>query len=130
MEQHESPDDRAMELLRHVLPETQWAQFTETGILEVSGCRGIYRIYAVDLTHILDAQTRRPINSACLQLSVPAPVHDRIITEYVLIRNDEDRYWRMANIFPAGLDNLRFAVVLTALLDLMLLTMFFVQLGG
>lgn len=130
MDQLDSPDNRAMELLRRVLPETQCAQFTETGILEVSGCRGIYRICASDLTRILDAQTRRPINSACLQLSVTAPVHDRIIAEYLFIRNDEDLYWRTANIFPAGLDNLRFAVVLTALLDLMLLAIVLVQLGS
>ncbi len=36
-------------------------------------------------------------SAECLQLSVPAPPHDRVIAEYMLIRNDEDLYWRTAH---------------------------------
>lgn len=128
MEEQQSPDARARDLLRHVLPEMQWAQFSETGILEVSGFRGTYRICASDFTRVLDSQTRRPVASACLQLSVPAPVHDRVIAEYVLIRNDEDLYWRTANIFQATPD-VGLAVLLAAV-DVMLMVVLCIQLGG
>ena len=36
---------------------------------------------------------------ACLQLSIPAPTYDRMVAEYLLIRNAEDIYWKTANIF-------------------------------
>ena len=130
MDMRESPDARATALLRRVLSEMEWAQFTETGVLEVSGSRRTYRISPHDLTYILDSQTRRPVASACLQLSVPAPVHDRIITEYLLIQNDEDLYWQRANVFPADLNRARIALLLAAFLDTTLLVILFVQLGG
>lgn len=129
MDLYESADSRARELLRRVLPEGQWAQFSETGVLEVPGCCGTYRICAHDLTRVVNSQTRRPFASACLQLTVPAPVHDRIIAEYVLIRNDEDHYWRTANIFPPGMDNRALALLLAAFFDVMLLATLIVQLG-
>ena len=129
MDPCESADTRASELLRCMLPEGQWAQFSETGILEVPGSRGTYRICVRDLTRVVDSHSGRPFASACLQLSVPAPVQDRIIAEYVLIRNDEDLYWRTANIFPAGLDNRALVVFLAALLNVMLLATLIVQLG-
>jgi hypothetical protein len=130
MDRQQSPDDRASELLCRVLPETQWAQLRKTGFLEVSGFRRTYRIYAHGVTRVLDSQTRQPIALACLELSVPAPAHDRMIAEYVLIRNDEELYWRTANIFSASLDDQRLAVILTALFDAMLLATLFVQLRG
>jgi hypothetical protein len=122
-------DLRARDVLRRILPENQWAQFNETGILEVSGSRGTYHISSSDLTRVLESQTRRPLAKACLQLSVAAPVHDRIIAEFVLIQNDEDLYWRTANIFPAVLDNRILATSLVALLDVLLLIIIFAQLG-
>ena len=64
-----------------------------------------------------------------MQLSVPAPVYDRIIAEYVLIRNDEDLYWHTANIFPASWDNRTFAIFLAALFDVMLFVTLVVQLS-
>ena len=125
-----SPDSRAIELLQRVLPETQWAQFCETGILEVSGSQGTYRICARDQTRVLNSQTGRPVASACLQLSVPAPFHDRLIAEYMLIRNDEDLYWRTANIFPATLDGLSLGFFLAVIVDVLLFAIFIVRLGG
>jgi hypothetical protein len=64
-----------------------------------------------------------------LQLTVPAPVHDRIIAECMLIRNDENLYWRTANIFPMRMDERVFVLFLAALLDLTLLATFVLQLA-
>jgi hypothetical protein len=124
-----SPEATAKNLLRRVLPETQWEQFNERETFEIAGSRGTYCISTHDLTRILDPQTRRTRARACLQLTVPAPVHDRIIAEYLVIRNDEDVYWRTANIFPADLDNGLFEFMV-ALLDVLLLVLVFGQLHG
>src|SRR5512138_3315169 len=130
MEEQLAAEVKAKNLLRRVLPETQWEQFRDTGILEVAGWRGIYRISTRDLTRLLDAQTRRSRASACLQLTVSAPVNDRIIAEYLLIQNDEDLYWRTANVFPAALENRILAQFLVAALDTLLLILLIVQLRG
>jgi hypothetical protein len=121
---------KAGNLLRRILSETQWDGFSDTGTLEIPGCRGIYRISTNDLTHILDAQTRRLCARSCLQLTVPAPVNDRIIAEYLLIHNDEDLYWRTANIFPTLSHNRALAEFLMAALDVLLLVLLFSQLRG
>jgi hypothetical protein len=142
MDAQRCPEARAKNLLHRILPEGQWEQFSETGTLEILGSRGTLldvprcrahasrRISIRDLTRVLDAQTRRPRASTCLQLTIPAPVHDRIIAEYMLIQNDEDLYWRTANIFPAGLDNRVPTEVLLAALDALLLILLFAQLRG
>ena len=130
MEWQLSPEATAKNLLRRILPETQWNQFSETGMFEIPGCRGTYRISTRELTRVLEPETCRPRARACLQLTVPAPVNDRIIAEYVLIQNDEDLYWRTANIFPAGLDNRVFAHFLVGALDVLLLILLIAQLRG
>jgi len=129
MDPYGSADNKAKELLRRVLPESQWAQFVDTGTLEISGSRGTYRISPFQQTAVLHSESRCPIATACLQLSDPAPAYDRLIAEYVLIRNDEDLYWQTANIFPVGLRNRDLAVFLVLLLDVMLLTTCIIQLG-
>ena len=105
MDEQAYADAKARELLQRILPDDEWEKFNQTGTLEIGGARGTYRICAVDLTQVLDTQTLKPRLRTCLQLTVPAPPHDRIIAEYLLIRNDEDFYWKTANIFPASLDN-------------------------
>ena len=128
MNLHESADSRANELLRRILPEKEWVQFSETGVLEVPGAHGTYQICDRDLTQVIHPNNRRPFANACLQLSVPAPAKDRIIAEYMLIRNDEDLYWRTANIFPAGLDNGALAEFFLAAIDALLLVIVFAEL--
>jgi hypothetical protein len=128
MDMQSRSEATAKELLRRILPESSWKQFSKTGKLEVTGTRGIYRICTDGLTRVLDVQTRRPRAGACLQLTVPAPAHDRVIAEYVLIQNDEDLYWQTANIFPANLDNRVFAEFLVAALDALLLILLIAQL--
>jgi hypothetical protein len=49
---------------------------------------------------------------------------------YMLIRNDEEFYWRTANIFPAALGNWLLAECLVAALDALLLMLLIAQLPG
>jgi hypothetical protein len=130
MEEQLAAEVKAKNLLRRILPETQWDEFRDSGVLEIPGSRGIYRISSCDLTRVLDAQTRRLRARICLQLSVPAPVNDRIISEYLLIQNDEDFYWQTANVFPAVLQNRALVEFLLAALDVLLLVLLFSRLRG
>ena len=83
MNSTETPDGRARELLHSILSKQEWKQFSQTGVLEVIGSRGRYRIRPHQLTRIVDAKTGQPLASSCLQLSVSAPAYDRIIAEYL-----------------------------------------------
>jgi hypothetical protein len=94
------PENTAKILLRRILPETQWEQFNETETVEIPGSRGIYRVSTRELTRVLDPQTRRPRASACLQLTVPALVHDRVIAEYMLIQTTRISIGEPRTSFP------------------------------
>jgi hypothetical protein len=92
--------DRARALLRQVLPAALWEEFEAHGWFTVEGKRANYSIAVYSQTAILDKrEAGRIIGYSCLQLSVPAPTYDRMIAEYVLLKNDEDGYWKTANIF-------------------------------
>src|SRR5437667_304049 len=66
---------------------------------DISGKRGNYVISPYSQTEIRDASSGRCVAYACLQLSIPAPTYDRMVAEYLLIKNAEDVYWKTANIF-------------------------------
>jgi len=101
--QHEVAKDKARELLRTILPENTWTELEEKGVIQFAGKRGTYVICPYSQTEIRDAASGRCVGYACLQLSIPAPTYDRMIAEYLLIRNAEDAYWKTANIFcPRG----------------------------
>jgi hypothetical protein len=141
MEEQLAAEVKANNLLRRILPETQWEQFRDSGVLEIPGSRGASldvsccrahasrRISPCDLPRVLDAQTRRPRARVCLQLTIPAPVNDRIISEYLLILN-EDFYWRTVNVLPAVLHNRALVEFLLAALDALLLVLLFSRLHG
>lgn len=96
---HGSAKDRASELLRHILPLEALHEYLETGVVRVRGRSGMtYEISPYSQTEIHDSR-RKPKAYACLQLSIPAPTYDRMIAEYLLLRNDEPRYWKTANVF-------------------------------
>ena len=95
---YEHARDRARQLLRSILPKAAWSELEQKGVIRWIGKRGTYVISPYAQTEILDA-SGRSLAYACLQLSVPAPAYDRMIAEYLLIRNSENLYWRTANIF-------------------------------
>jgi hypothetical protein len=96
---YERAKDKARQLLRSVLPESAWSEMEEKGVIQFAGKRGNYVISPYSQTEIRDSSSGRCVAYACLQLSIPAPTYDRMVAEYLLIRNAEDVYWKTANIF-------------------------------
>jgi len=96
---YERAKDKARQLLRSILPENAWTELEERGVIQYAGKRGTYVISPYSQTEIRDSTTGRCVAYACLQLSIPAPTYDRMVAEYLLIRNAEDVYWKTANIF-------------------------------
>src|SRR5689334_24639759 len=96
---YERAKDKARQLLHSVLPENQWGELQDKGVFQLSGKRGNYVISPYSQTEIRDASSGRCVAYACLQLSIPAPTYDRMVAEYLLIKNAEDVYWKTANIF-------------------------------
>ena len=96
---YERAKDKARQLLRSILPDSAWSEMEEKGIIQLAGKRGTYVISPYSQTEIRDCVSGRCVAYACLQLSIPAPTYDRMVAEYLLIRNSEDLYWKTANIF-------------------------------
>src|ERR1051326_3095314 len=96
---YERAKDKARQLLRSVLPENSWNELEERGVIQFTGKRGTYVISPYSQTEIRDSTSGRCVAYACLQLSIPAPTYDRMVAEYLLIKNSEDIYWKTANIF-------------------------------
>ena len=93
-------EERARQLLLSILPEDLGREFQASGTIMVSGERNTYVLSLNSQTEIRNKTTGQPFAYSCLQLSVPAPTYDRMVAEYLLITNDEERYWQAANIFP------------------------------
>jgi hypothetical protein len=111
--------EKALQLLRRALPDETWFEFISTGTIQFSGNRATYLISSHSQTKIFAPATRRCVAYACLQLSTAAPDYDRILAEYLLLKNDEDRYWRTANMFGPASD---IAVLFLAVFNLCLLS--------
>jgi hypothetical protein len=96
---YERAKDKARQLLWSVLPDSCWSELEDKGVIQIAGRRGTYVISPYSQTEIRDNSSGRCVAYACLQLSIPAPTYDRMVAEYLLIRNAEDVYWKTANIF-------------------------------
>jgi len=120
--QGNSATARARRLLCEILPESARQQFLTTGAFQHEGHGVIYHISERSQTEI--HTNGRHSATACLQLSVPAPGCDRMIAEYLILKNDERLYWRIANVLP--LENERFdsRFLLLTVFDLILLLNF------
>ena len=121
-----SPIERARETLRSVLPDEMWSRVMEKGVIEFTGTRAAYTISPDSTTVIRDLATGRAVGRACLQLSIPAPAYDRMIAEYLLLRNAEALYWKTANIFDQNYPDL--PVVIFGVLDVCLFLHLLIQL--
>lgn len=124
---YEQAKEKARQLLKSILPEKSWREFEKSGILRIHGERGTYGISAGGQTEIKDLHSGRLIAYACLQLTIPAPTCDRVVAEYLLIKNAEDVYWTKANIFWRCPDDVvRVAVFSLSIVDILLfLNLFF-----
>lgn len=96
---YERAKDKARELLKSILPASIWTELEDKGTIQITRKRGTYIISLYSQTEIRDLATGRCVAYACLQLSVAAPTYDRMVAEYLLIKNAEDVYWKTANIF-------------------------------
>lgn len=96
---YERAKDRARQLLRSILPEWSWTELEVKGVIQYNGKRATYVISPYSQTEIRDSTSGRCLAYACLQLSIPAPTYDRMVAEYLLLKNAEDVYWKTANIF-------------------------------
>jgi len=106
--------DKAHRLLTSLLKKNERNEYMETGFLRVNGRKHSYVLAAHGQTEVRDKRNRL-IAYACLQLTVAAPVYDRMIAEYLLLKNDEDLYWRTANIFRRGPVRVAQEVIVVAL---------------
>jgi len=110
---------KARQLLCEILPENALREFLTNGFFHHEGNGFVYRICERSQTEIYGKGELSA--TACLQLSVPAPGCDRMIAEYLILKNDEALYWKTANVFPAKRKIFDFRVCLVAMLDLALL---------
>ena len=110
---------KARQLLCEILPENALREFLTNGFFHHEGNGVTYRICEQSQTEIYG--NGRLSATACLQLSIPAPGCDRMIAEYLILKNDEAFYWNTANVFPAKTTILDSRLFLIATLDFALI---------
>lgn len=92
----ESPNSKALRLLCEILPHDAREEFLTYESFQWKGKSGVFRIRKNGPTEI--HSNGRLQAHACLQLSVPAPSYDRMIAEFLILKNDENLYLTKANI--------------------------------
>jgi hypothetical protein len=116
--EHPSPDKRdsasesAALLLQSILPEDLWRGLDEGGVIRVIGKRWTYQIHRHGRTQIHDSASGRLVAYANFSLPIPG-VYERIVVEYLLIRNAEDVFWRTADIVCRGERACALAIILS-----------------
>src|ERR1041385_3037229 len=98
MGHRQSSKNAARDLLQSIISEEQWNRFSKTGMLELEGKAGVYHLSAEAPTQVLDSETRRVVAITHLPTRVPVAPRDRVIAEYLFIRNDENLYWQTATL--------------------------------
>ncbi len=112
--------NKALQLLRSIISEKQREELATKATITVVGKRGIYILSPYNSTEIRDKISGRFVAYACLQLSIPAPLYDRLVAEYLILNNLEDFYWRTANIFHRRGSSLGIATLFFIGLDIAL----------
>lgn len=127
MAHQQSSENGARELLRSIVSDKEWMEFKKTGTLEINGKAGIYRVRMHGATQILDSETRRLVSTTQWEPKAHS-ARDRVIAEYLLIRNDENVYWQTANICPDSSGARLYYSFLLIAFDAILLMVLFAQL--
>lgn len=117
---YERAKEKARELLRSILTESEWKNLEDKGVIRLQGKRGDYLISPYSQTEIRDLKSDRCVAYACLQISLPVPTYDRMVAEYLLIRNAEDVYWKTANIFSRNGNEFSIATLFLIAFDIAL----------
>src|SRR5262249_18665933 len=128
MSHQQSSKNAARELLQSIVSEEQWNRFNHAGTLELEAKAGIYRLSTNGPTKVLDSQTRHVVTMTRLPETASISARDRVITEYLLIRNDENLYWQTATITPEPAPSRQHLTLLMAAFDTILLLVLLAQL--
>jgi len=110
---------KARRLLCEILPHNARQDFLMTGSFVHEGDGVSYRISERSQTQIYVNGHHSAI--ACLQLSIPAPGCDRMIAEYLILKNDERLYWNLANVLPLETTRFDYRLLLALAFDVTLL---------
>jgi len=127
MSHQQSSRNAARELLLAIISEEQWSRFNQSGTLALEGKGGIYRLSTNGPTKVLDSATRRVVASMRFQPAGAGSPRDRVIAEYLLIRNDENLYWQTATIESEQPPSHRRLTILMAVFDTILLLFLLAQ---
>ena len=128
MSHQQSSKNAARELLQSILSEEQWNRFNHAGTLELAAKGGIYRLSTNGPTKVLDSESRGVVAITRLPQTTSMSTRDRVIAEYLLIRNDENLYWQTATITPEPAPSRRPLVLLLAAFDTIMLLILLAQL--
>jgi hypothetical protein len=109
---HEAAKQKAHDLLMSILPPEERNRLEFQGFISARGRRYEYVILPHSQTELF--RKGRRVGFACLQLTVPAPVYDRMLAEYLLIKHDERAYLRTANVARKPLGTLELSMGLIA----------------
>lgn len=89
------------ELLKSVVKTEEWQVWQRTGLLNVQTERWAYSIKEVgqtELRHRSGVDAGKLACTACFQLRAACPQKDRVVAEYLMIKNDEVKYLMTANV--------------------------------
>ncbi len=110
VKEHQSSKKRAVALLERVVTPAEFSSYKTEGHINLATAQWRYQIQACGQTRLYNLKNGEFAYSACLQLNPSGtlegmfinelPEEDRIVTEYLLIQNDEPRYLETANLFP------------------------------
>ena len=95
--------ERSLALLRDVLSEHEFEQWTRQGYLDVSSpseAQRIYRIRRADgLVRVYEQG--KAVRALCLQPAEPLPSNDLVVLHKLMIQGNEQEYVQKANLYPA-----------------------------
>lgn len=102
--QIQAAQKKALKLLERVVSVEDFDSYQKKRFIETFGERFKYHIKAAGQTSIYDKKNGSMLFSSCLQLAgdetYGAPQEDRVVMEYLMIKNDENRYLKTANLTP------------------------------
>lgn len=102
--QVQAAQKKALKLLERVVSAEDFDSYQKKRFIETFGKRFKYHIKAAGQTSIYDKNNGSTLFSSCLQLAgdetYGAPQEDRVVMEYLMIKNDEERYLKTANLTP------------------------------
>ncbi len=91
-----SPKIAAEKLLRSILPEELCISLSAINECEVAGKKYRYKLFKNKKTHCIQGDK---VFSCCIELEdTTTPDTDRIVSEYLLIKSDEEQYLKTANL--------------------------------